>query len=248
MTESMPQEDLDRMHTPEAIAERINASSEQSYMGDFVLGAVDGTVTTFAIVAGATGAGLSATIAVVLGLANIAADAFSMAASNFLKTRSDHQSLDRFRRIEESHIERVPDAEREEIRQIFEGKGFEGELLEEIVKVITSDRKRWVDTMLTEEWGLRLENPSAMRAAVTTFVAFALAGMVPLLPLLLSDLIGSADVFLVSVFLTGLSFIGIGWLQGKVTDQSPMRNALETLLIGSVAAALAYIVGAMLHV
>lgn len=77
-----------------------------------MLGAVDGTVTTFAIVARAAGAGLSSGVAVVLGLANIAADAFSMAVSNYLKSRSERHMVERFRRMEDIHIDLVPDAER----------------------------------------------------------------------------------------------------------------------------------------
>ena len=118
MAESPEDAALAAMHTHEAIEQRIAATGQHSYLGDFVLGAVDGAVTTFAIVAGAAGAGLSTGVAIVLGLANIAADAFSMAASNYLKSRSDRQMVDRFRRMDEMHIDRLPDAERAELRQI----------------------------------------------------------------------------------------------------------------------------------
>src|SRR5688572_7955123 len=100
-------------HTPEAIARRLARATSHSYLGDFVLGAVDGAVTTFAIVAGSAGAGLSAGIVLVLGLANLLADGFSMAAGNFLRARSEHQVLDRFRRMEERHIDEIPEGERE---------------------------------------------------------------------------------------------------------------------------------------
>ena len=155
---------LKREHTDEAIARRLAAAKSHSYLGDFVLGAVDGAVTTFAIVAGAAGAGLSNGIVLVLGLANVLADGFSMAAGNFLRARSDQQLLEQFRLMEEAHIDRIPEGEREEIRQIFRGKGFDGEMLERVVQVITEDRQQWVNTMLTEEWGLRLEPPSPWRA------------------------------------------------------------------------------------
>lgn len=152
----MSQQTLAAQHTPQAIENRIASAKQHSYFGDFVLGAVDGTVTTFAIVAGAAGAGLSSGVAIVLGLANVAADGFSMAVSNYLKVRSDRQIVERIRKVEEMHIDEIPDGEREEIRQIFAGKGFDGEMLEGVVMVITDDRLRWVDTMLTEDnWNLR---------------------------------------------------------------------------------------------
>ncbi|MEM0895352.1 MAG: VIT1/CCC1 transporter family protein [Verrucomicrobiota bacterium] len=239
---------LEKIHTREAIDERIASDTQHSYVGDGVLGAVDGTVTTFAIIAGAAGAGLSSGIAVVLGVANVLADAVSMAASNFLKARSDHETLSRFRKIESMHIDMVPEAEREEIEAIFRNKGFEGVALEEAVRIITSDRERWINTMLTEEWGLQLHPPSPRKAALTTFVAFLLAGSVPLLPLF-ANLKGSAtDVFLQSSLLTAICFLGIGFVRGKVTkEENPHRSALETLLIGGVAAVLAYVVGRLLE-
>ena len=144
------QDELARLHTEEAISERITAATQHSYLGDFVLGSVDGAVTTFAIVAGAAGAGLSSGVAIVLGLANVSADGSSMAAGNYLKARADKQTIERFRAMEERHIDGIPEGEREEIRQIFAGKGFDGEMLEEVVHIITQDRKQWVDTMLTE--------------------------------------------------------------------------------------------------
>lgn len=243
-------EQLRREHTSEAIAARIAAASGHSYVGDFVLGAVDGAVTTFAIVSGVAGAELQGgvLVAFVLGLANVLADGFSMAVSNYLKARADEQVVRRFRALEEMHIDRVPESEREEIRQIFAQKGFTGEVLDEIVRVITRDRRRWVDTMLTEEWGLQLRTPSPVKAAIATFAAFLLAGMVPLLPLLLAFVshLSPGVIFAISALATAITFFVTGLLRGRVTEQPMLRAALETLVVGGSAACLAYVVGAML--
>jgi VIT1/CCC1 family predicted Fe2+/Mn2+ transporter len=230
-------------HTTAAIRERIESSNYHGYLGDFVLGAVDGTVTTFAIVAGAAGAGLSSGVAIVLGLANVLADGFSMAVSNFLKSRADQQTVQRFREMEEMHIDEIPEGEREEIRQIFANKGFDGPVLDQIVTVITRDRKRWVDTMLTEEWGLQLETPSPARAALTTFLAFLLSGMVPLLPLFMAAWLAASQMFLASALLTAATFFLIGVVRGRFTKQNPLLVGVETLLIGGTAAGLAFGVG-----
>ncbi|MCK6458590.1 MAG: VIT1/CCC1 transporter family protein [Planctomycetes bacterium] len=224
-------------HTPEAIAARLAASTDHSYLGDAILGAIDGTVTTFAIVAGATGARLPPGIALVLGLANVLADGFSMAVSNYLRAKADLHVVEHARRVEESHIESVPDGEREEIRQIFERKGFKGEMLDAAVDVITNDRRRWVDTMLMEELGLRLDPPRPLRAAVTTFVAFLVAGLVPLLPLFF------AHAFAASAAATAATFFAIGVVKGRMLRTGWLRGGLETLLIGGGAATLAYAVG-----
>jgi VIT1/CCC1 family predicted Fe2+/Mn2+ transporter len=246
-TKSSQRDQLHQMHTQEAIAHRITASTAHSYLGDFVLGAVDGAVTTFAIVAGAAGASLSSGVATVLGLANVLADGFSMAAGNFLKARADQQTLERFRRMEEMHIDRIPEGEREEIRQIFAGKGFDGKVLEEVVSVITQDRKQWVDTMLREEWGLQLDPPLPWRAALVTFAAFILAGLVPLLPVFVSLHTPAQQTFAASTVLTGVAFFVIGYIRGRVVEQRAWLSGLETVLIGGAAAALAYFVGVWLR-
>jgi VIT1/CCC1 family predicted Fe2+/Mn2+ transporter len=238
--------ELEELHTPHAIAERLAAAAEHSYQRDFVLGAVDGTVTTFAVVSGVAGAEMSSAVAIVLGFANLLADGFSMAASNFLSTRTDREVLQRARQIEEMHIEQVPEGEREEIRQIFAGKGFEGALLERVVDVITQDPRRWVDTMLTEEMGLQLEKPSPIRAAASTFVAFVVAGFVPLIPFVLFRLTPTAT-FVMSTVLTFLTFLVIGALKGLVVNRPWLASGLETLIVGGTAAALAYGVGVLLR-
>ncbi len=241
------QDPLHSMHTQDAIAERIASAAQHSYLGDFVLGAVDGAVTTFAIVAGAAGAGLSSGVALVLGLANVLADGLSMAAGNYLKARSDEQTLERFREMEERHIDEIPDGEREEIRQIFAAKGFDGEILKEIVNVITQDRKQWVDTMLTEEWGLPLETPRPLYSAIATMSAFVVAGMVPLVPLFFYLGSGAKQPFAITSALTAATFFGIGAVRGRVTERNAWLAGLETLFIGGIAASVAYAVGALLE-
>jgi VIT1/CCC1 family predicted Fe2+/Mn2+ transporter len=215
---------------------------------DFIYGGVDGTVTTFAVVAGVSGAGLEAAVVIILGMANLLADGFSMAVSNFLGTRAEEQQRQRARWEEESHITTVPEGEREEVRQIFAAKGFEGETLERIVLVITSDRKRWVDTMLREELGLELRGPSPWRAGFSTFLAFAGAGLIPLIPYLYAAVFtpGPVESFPWSVGLTAVAFVGIGASKSMVTRTNPLHSGLETLAVGGIASALAYGTGVVL--
>jgi VIT1/CCC1 family predicted Fe2+/Mn2+ transporter len=228
-------------HTPEAIAARIAAATEHSYLGDGVLGAIDGTVTTFAIVAAASGAGFSGGVALVFGLANVAADGFSMAVSNYLRAKADREVVERARAIEGHHIEHIPDGEREEIRQLFAGKGFEGRILDDIVEVITKDRERWIDTMVTEELGLRLETPHPVRAGLTTFFAFCGAGLVPLAALWAFR---GDDGFVASAIATAVTFFAIGLVKARVLGGRLLASGVETLLVGSCAATLAYAIAA----
>lgn len=240
-------EHLESTHTADAIATRLSTVGHHSYLGDFVLGAIDGTVTTFAVVAGVAGAQLSSSVAIILGMANLFADGFSMAVSNYLGARAEAQVVDRVRRIEEKHIEQIPEGEREEIRQIFASKGFSGELLEQIVEVITHDHRRWVDTMITEEFGLQLDRPSPFRAGLATFAAFVLAGFVPLIPFVLPSETAPSALFRTSSALTACTFFLIGAAKGRIVHRSVFWSGLEALAVGSVAAALAYLVGVAFH-
>src|SRR5215216_7794999 len=118
---------------------------------DFVYGATDGAVTTFAVVAGVIGALLSPSIVLILGFANLFADGFSMAIGNYLGTKAQAEYIDKQRKREEWEIDNLVEQEKQEIRDIYKNKGFREELLKEIVRVITSKRKIWVDTMMREK-------------------------------------------------------------------------------------------------
>ncbi len=232
-------------HTPEAIATRLGREPERSYLRDFIYGAIDGAITTFAVVAGVQGAGLSSTVIIILGVANLFADGFSMAVSNFLGTRAEQQQIRRARTEEERHIRLFPEGEREEIRQIFAAKGFDGEALDRAVEVITSDMKQWVDTMVTDELGLTLETRSPWKAGAMTLIAFMVIGALPLLAFIYHHAVGDGldHPFLLSAIMTGVAFFLVGAGKSRFVDESWWRAGMETVLIGGIAAALAYGIG-----
>ena len=234
--------ELKKLHRPAAIRRRLNARPGHGRLGDAVLGGIDGCVTTFAVVAGAAGGGLPDTVIVVLGVANLLADGFSMAASNYLSVKSRREEVLKARREEEAHIARIPQGEREEIRQIFRRKGFNGDVLEKVVDVITRDEELWVQTMVQEEHGLQLEDRRPLRAGLATFAAFAAAGLMPLLPYLLPVRLNGRE-FAVSVGVTALAFAGIGVAKGLALRAPLPRSGMETLAVGGTAAALAYAAG-----
>lgn len=120
---------LERDHTPAAVSARL-AVKPRSTLSDWVLGAIDGAITTFAIVAGVVGASLSAGVVVVLGLANLLADGLSMAASRYLSAQADLERRQNAELRERRHIALVPEGEREEVRQLLTSRGFAGEDLE----------------------------------------------------------------------------------------------------------------------
>lgn len=233
---------LEHEHSPEAIRRRLARGAGHNYLRDFVYGGIDGAVTTFAVVAGTMGASLSVRIVLILGAANLIADGFSMAASNFLGTRAESDDYQRLERIENRHIEIAPEGEREEVRQIYAAKGFEGVELERVVELVTSDRERWVATMLTEEYGLPRTIRSAWTAGAMTFAAFIVCGLIPLLPFIF----GASESFLFSSVLTGAVFFLIGSVKSRWSTRSWLSSGLTTFLIGGAAAALAFLAGVIL--
>jgi len=235
-------ESMEHEHTIEAIGERLSAGPRHNYLRDWIYGGIDGSVTTFAVVTGVVGAQLSPIIIVIMGFANLLADGFSMAASNFLGTKAEHDDMQRLEAIEHRHIELAPEGEREEVRQIFARKGFAGADLDRVVELITADRQRWVQTMLTDEYGLPQQARSPWLAALSTFSAFLICGLAPLLPFLLG--MKSAIVF--STVLTGAVFFLIGSVKSRWSSASWWRSGLSTLMVGGIAAALAYVVGVLL--
>ncbi len=237
------------MHTPDRVKQRLEDGTPQSYLKDMVYGGLDGTITTFAVVSGVVGAELAAGIVVILGLANLFADGFSMAVSNFLGTKAEQQFLHMIRKEEENEIQLIPEGEREEIRQIYAAKGFEGELLEQVVEVITADEQVWVDTMLLEEHGLLLNGPEPKRAAWWTFVAFLAAGIVPVAPFIVNLMVdgGISAPFLWSSIATAVTFFAIGVFKARVVGGSTVKAGLETVAVGGMAAVLAYGVGWLLR-
>ncbi|WP_425072199.1 VIT1/CCC1 transporter family protein [Sagittula sp. S175] len=228
-------------HSEAEIAARLAAPPGRGDLRDVVYGAIDGAVTTFAIVAGVEGAGLSPFIVLALGFANVLADGFSMAAGNYSATKAELDNIRRIRRIEEDHIARFPEGERAELRAILASKGLSGATLEDATDQISQNRRAWIDLMLDGEYGLGSVDPHPMRAALVTFAAFLVAGLVPMLPFLL----GLENAFAVAAGMTLATFFGIGTLK-SVWSLSPWwRSGLETLAVGGVAAAIAYYVGTL---
>jgi len=237
MTEHSP----DHGHSREEIKTRISKANESGLLRDFVYGAIDGTITTFAIISGTAGAGLSQGIVIALGFANVLADGFSMAASNYLGTRSEVQNHRRIHATEERHIEQYPDGEKAELEQILTNHGLCGHDLQQVCDVVSRHKSLWINLMVSGEYGLPPFEPRPLASAIATFFAFIICGLIPLLPfILLPD-----NSYEIATLLTGITFFTVGALKSRWSVESWYFSALQTLLIGGVAASIAYSVGKM---
>jgi VIT1/CCC1 family predicted Fe2+/Mn2+ transporter len=233
----------DDEHTQAAIHRRLSAAPRQSYLRDWVYGGIDGTVTTFAIVSGVVGAHLPSHIILILGSASLIADGVAMGAANYLATRAEAEEIRFTEALERRQIADAPEGEREEVREIFRNAGLEGDVLERIVALVTADVTRWVRVMLREEYGLPVAVRVPWRAATSTFLAFLVCGLVPLMPFAA----GLSGAFWTAVVATSLMFIGIGAVKSRWSIYAWWRSGVETLVAGGGAAIAAYVIGAWLR-
>lgn len=216
----------------------------ETYLGEFVYGGIDGSVTTFAVVAGSVGAGLDSAVIIILGFANLLADGFAMSIGAYLSTKTEKDNYNKHKSIEYWEVDNLPEKEREEIREIYAAKGFEGKLLEQVVDVITSDRDRWVNVMMKDELEMNEESRSPVTIGLVTYSSFVIVGLIPLIAYVVDHINPMGrNLFLISSLLTGIAFIMVGWLKAYVNHTHVIRGILETLLLGIIAAGVSYYVG-----
>lgn len=226
-------------HTSEAIKARLSQGPEVSYLREWVYGGIDGVVTTFAIVAGVTGASLSPAIVIILGLANLIGDGFSMAAGAYSSARTDEDRYEHLRATENRHIRKNPEGEREEIRQIFLNKGFSGDDLENVVDIVSHNREAWIDVMMQEEYGVSPAFKTPLKIGYHTFAAFVLCGAMPLLPFAFN----LPDPFITGIILSAVTFFAIDSFKSLWSLKSWWWLGVETLVVGMTAAGLAFLIG-----
>lgn len=223
---------------------------QSPYVGDLVLGALDGSVTTFAVVAAATGAAQPASVVLIIGIANLFASGVSMALGNYLGTKSEEEFREKHRRREEYETERFPELEKEEVRKIFADKGFQGEDLERAVEIITSNKQIWVETMMRDELRISPEERSPWLSGLVMLIAFVLAGSVPLLPYLISLFEPSFRPLALSssVVMTFAAIFGVGTARSLVTGRRWWIAGIEMTVIGAIASLIAYVIGRVLGI
>lgn len=220
----------------------------EKYLAQFVYGGIDGCVTTFAVVAGSVGAGLDSAVIIILGFANLLADGFSMSVGAYLSAKSERDQYEKHKQIEYWEVDHLPEVERQEIREIYQAKGFEGELLEKVVDKITSDKDRWVNVMMREELGMMKEERSPFLIGASTLVAFILVGLIPMTVYVIDFFTPiSGNLFVYASVLTGIGFILVGALKTNVTQSPVWKGVLETLALGAIAAIVSYFVGDLLE-
>ncbi len=219
------------------------------YLGVMVFGALDGILTTFAVVSGVAGADLGSRVVAVLGLATLLADAFGMAIGAYLSVQSEREYYQKEKQREAREVELVPEVERAELYEIYRRQGYSEGDARSLVEIKARNPQRWVEAMMVEELGLLEHARRPLASGLAVFVAFVLAGIVPLIVYLfsLAFSISSGTLFLASLGLSAGALFSLGAAKVVVTKGNPLRSGLETLVAGGLAAGVAYGLGALLN-
>ena len=205
----------------------------------------DGLTVPFALAAGLSGAVASARVVVVAGLAEIAAGSIAMGLGGFLGAKSDAEHYQQELARERNEVETIPEEESSEVSQVFESYGLTREESQPVVTALRRRPKDWVNFMMRFDLGL--EEPRtgrALRSASTIAVAYATGGLVPLSPYMLLTQMHSA--FLLSVAVTLLALFVFGYIKGRYSGAAPLRGAVQTLIIGALAAGAAYFIARLI--
>lgn len=219
-----------------------NSHSLAEHLGDAIYGALDGTVTTFAVMAGAIGANLETRVIIILGLANLIADGFSMAVGSYLSEQSQieyHQN--QIKSLKKSINQKTTTANLQ-LKAIYQNKGFQEPLLSQVVNVIAHHPKSWLNDLMQFKQINRVENSPRITSLVT-FTSFVVIGFMPILPLILIKDISFLNIIL---FVSTVLF-GVGALRSRLSPKSWWRSGLEIMVAGVAASLIAFGIGETLN-
>jgi VIT1/CCC1 family predicted Fe2+/Mn2+ transporter len=230
-------------------AQEEHGGASSAYLGDMVYGGLDGIITTFAVVSGVAGAQLGSNIVLILGLANLFADGFSMATGAYLSNKSEQEYYDREWERERWEVDHFPEGERAELYQVYLQRGYDEDDARALVDIQSRNPDRWVEAMMFDELGLVKDTRRPLRSGLATLLSFIVAGSVPLAIFVIGLFVPvpSSRTFPISLALSALALFLLGAAKVRVTGRSLLRSGMETLLIGGLAALVAYAVGSLLR-
>ena len=221
------------------IIHREQHFTSSNFVRDVVIGMSDGLTVPFALAAGLSGAIANTRFIVIGGLAEIAAGSIAMGLGGYLAARGDAEHYVQEKAREYREIEEIPEEEKAEVSKVFRNYGLTLEESSPVVEALSTRPDAWVDFMMRFELGLDVPDPGrALRSALTIAGSYIIGGLIPLAPyMILTD---SQTALSVSVIVTLLALLIFGYVKGRFTGSRPMRSAIQTALIGGIAAAAAF--------
>lgn len=210
------------------------------YLRNIVLGFNDGLVSTIALVAGLTGAGVGGTIIILAGVAEMVGAAISMALGTYLSMKSEKEYYEKLVKQEKKEMKEIPEIERKEVEDIYKARGFSGNLLKQVVDKICSDKKVWLKVMMEEELGFKEVPDNHKKASIVIFIAFIAGALIPITPFLLLSV---QEAFITAVTASAIGLFVVGAAKTKITEKNWLKSGLETLAVGAIASIAAFYLG-----
>lgn len=213
---------------------------------DIVIGMSDGLTVPFALAAGLSGAVNASGIVVTAGMAEIVAGSIAMGLGGFLagKTDADHYNSELKREYDE--VERVPNEEKEEVKEVFAEFGLSAALQQQIADEMEKDKDKWVDFMMKYELGLEKPDPNrARKSALTIGFSYIVGGIIPLSPYIFVH--NTVEALYYSCGITLIALFIFGYFKSKLTGQPPIGGAIRVVVIGALAAAAAFLLARLIN-
>jgi VIT1/CCC1 family predicted Fe2+/Mn2+ transporter len=212
---------------------------------DIVIGMSDGLTVPFALAAGISGTGAATKLVVLAGLAEIVAGSIAMGLGGYLAARTDFEHYATEKQRENWEIDHLADVEKGEVAQVFRNYGMNEAQVKPIVEAISQDRDQWIDFMMRFELGLEKPDPKrASISAITIGFSYIVGGFIPLSPYMLIHNLHTA--LLVSVIVTLVALFLFGYIKGRFTGTRPLRNGLQTIVVGGLAAGAAFLLARLI--
>lgn len=219
--------------------------STNNSLRDVILGGQDGLVNMLGIALGVVAAGGSTHVLVVTGIAAAITESISMGAVAYTSFGSDRDFYLSERAREQNEIESQPEDEREEVREIYAAKGFKGQLLEDVVSTITSNRETWVNTMMNEELHLQpVAQQSLVRSAVVVTVATLIGHFIPIVPFMV---VARTPAIVLAIALSAVTLFAVGVYSAKTLVGDWRKSGVQMVAIGLGAAAVGFFIGRLFH-
>jgi VIT1/CCC1 family predicted Fe2+/Mn2+ transporter len=216
-----------------------------NWLRDVILGGQDGLVNILGIVLGVIAGGGSKTVLLAAGFAAAITESISMGAVGYTSTVSERDYYQAEKAREAAEIDATPEAERQEIHDIYAAKGFAGDLLDRVVDTITANRDRWLATMMDEELHLQpVQTPDILRSAVVITIATLVGHLIPLLPFVW---LPRATALITAFVLSAGVLFGVGVYSSVTLVGDWRKNGLKMVAIGLGAAAVGFLIGRLFH-
>jgi predicted membrane protein (TIGR00267 family) len=218
---------------------------QTNWLRDVILGGQDGLVNILGIILGVIAGGGSESVLLAAGFAAAFTESISMGAVGYTSAVSERDYYQAEQAREAAEIDATPEAERQEIRDIYAAKGFAGELLERVVETITANRQSWLSTMMDEELHLQpVQTPDILRSAIVITIATLIGHMIPLLPFVW---LSRTTALILSIVLSALVLFGVGVYSSVTLVGDWRKNGLKMVAIGLGAAAVGFLIGRLFH-